>query len=70
MKDFVKMCEECNPGESEFLQAVTEVAESVKPVLDKNPAYIFFPSGDSPISSIFNCGEFSASFRRYWVNCS
>ncbi|MBN2179630.1 MAG: NADP-specific glutamate dehydrogenase [Deltaproteobacteria bacterium] len=39
MKDFIRMCEECNPGESEFLQAVTEVAESVKPVLEKNPAY-------------------------------
>ena len=39
MKDFIRMCEECNPGESEFLQAVTEIAESVKPVLEKNPAY-------------------------------
>ncbi len=39
MKEFVKMCEECNPGEIEFLQAVAEVAESVKPVLDKHPEY-------------------------------
>jgi glutamate dehydrogenase (NADP+) len=39
MKEFISMCEECNPGEPEFLQAVTEVAESVKPVLEKNPAY-------------------------------
>jgi glutamate dehydrogenase (NADP+) len=39
MKEFIKMCEECNPGEMEFLQAVVEVAESVKPVLDKHPEY-------------------------------
>jgi glutamate dehydrogenase (NADP+) len=39
MKEFIKMCEECNPGEIEFLQAVAEVAESVKPVLDKHPEY-------------------------------
>jgi len=39
MQEFIKMCEECNPGEIEFLQAVTEVAESVKPVLDKHPEY-------------------------------
>jgi hypothetical protein len=28
MEQFIRMCEECNPGESEFLQAVAEVAES------------------------------------------
>ncbi len=39
MIEFVKMCEECNPGEIEFLQAVSEVAESVKPVIDKHPEY-------------------------------
>ena len=39
MKEFIKMCEECNPGEVEFIQAVAEVAESVKPVLDKHPEY-------------------------------
>lgn len=39
MIEFIKMCEECNPGEIEFLQAVSEVAESVKPVLDKHPEY-------------------------------
>ena len=39
MKAFLRMCEECNPGELEFLQAVTEVAESVKPVLDRHPEY-------------------------------
>ncbi|MGC9324333.1 MAG: NADP-specific glutamate dehydrogenase [Desulfomonilia bacterium] len=33
------MCEECNPGEKEFLQAVAEVVESVKPVLDRHPEY-------------------------------
>lgn len=39
MMDFMKMCEECNPGEVEFLQAVAEVAESVAPVLDKHPEF-------------------------------
>ena len=39
MQDFIQMCEYCNPGEVEFLQAVSEVAESVKPVLDKHPEY-------------------------------
>ncbi len=39
MQDFIQMCEYCNPGEVEFLQAVSEVAESVKPVLDRHPEY-------------------------------
>lgn len=39
MQEFMQMCEACNPGEVEFLQAVGEVAESVKPVLDKHPEY-------------------------------
>jgi len=39
MLEFMKMCEACNPGELEFLQAVSEVAESVKPVLEKHPEY-------------------------------
>jgi len=39
MKEFIKMCEECNPGEMEFLQAVAEVAETVAPVLEKHPEY-------------------------------
>jgi glutamate dehydrogenase (NADP+) len=39
MKEFISTCEECNPGEKEFLQAVTEVAESIKPVMDKRPEY-------------------------------
>ncbi len=39
MLEFMRMCEECNPGEMEFLQAVSEVAESVAPVLDKHPEY-------------------------------
>jgi len=39
MLDFMKVCEECNPGEMEFLQAVSEVVESVTPVLDKHPEY-------------------------------
>ena len=39
MQDFMKMCEANNPGEPEFLQAVSEVVESVGPVLDKHPEY-------------------------------
>ena len=39
MKEFMNMCESCNPGEIEFLQAVGEVAESVRPVLEKHPEY-------------------------------
>ncbi|MDD5475339.1 MAG: NADP-specific glutamate dehydrogenase, partial [Syntrophales bacterium] len=39
MLDFMKMCEECNPGEIEFLQAVAEVAESIQPVLERHPEY-------------------------------
>jgi glutamate dehydrogenase (NADP+) len=39
MEDFLKKCEECNPGEKEFIQAVTEVVKSVKPVLDRHPEY-------------------------------
>lgn len=39
MREFMNMCESCNPGETEFLQAVGEVVESVKPVLDKHPEY-------------------------------
>jgi len=39
MQDFMKMCEASNPGEPEFLQAVSEVVESVEPVLEKHPEY-------------------------------
>ena len=39
MKEFMNICESCNPGEIEFLQAVGEVAESVRPVLEKHPEY-------------------------------
>jgi len=39
MREFIKMCEVQNPGQPEFIQAVSEVAESVKPVLAKHPEY-------------------------------
>ena len=39
MEEFINMCKENNSGESEFIQAVEEVAESVKPVLVKHPEY-------------------------------
>jgi glutamate dehydrogenase (NADP+) len=39
MKEFMNMCESCNPGEVEFLQAVQEVAESVQPILEKRSEF-------------------------------
>jgi len=39
MQNFMQMCEANNPGEPEFLQAVSEVVESVAPVLNKHPEY-------------------------------
>jgi glutamate dehydrogenase (NADP+) len=39
MEEFLNMCVECNPGELEFHQAVSEVAHSLKPVMDKHPEY-------------------------------
>jgi glutamate dehydrogenase (NADP+) len=39
MKDILKTITARDPGEREFLQAVQEVIESVKPVLDQNPRY-------------------------------
>jgi len=39
MDNIIKMIEAKDPGEREFHQAVEEVLESVKPVLDRNPEY-------------------------------
>jgi len=39
MSDILKMLKAKDPGEKEFHQAVTEVLETVKPVLDRNPEY-------------------------------
>ncbi|MBW2505562.1 MAG: NADP-specific glutamate dehydrogenase [Deltaproteobacteria bacterium] len=39
MNDIIETIREKDPGEREFHQAVTEVLESVKPVLDRNPEY-------------------------------
>jgi len=39
MEDFITKVREKDPGEKEFHQAVEEVLESVKPVLDSNPEY-------------------------------
>jgi glutamate dehydrogenase (NADP+) len=39
MSDIIEIVKSRDPNESEFHQAVTEVMESVKPVLDKNPEY-------------------------------
>jgi glutamate dehydrogenase (NADP+) len=39
MADIVKLVQSRDPGEKEFHQAVHEVMETVKPVLDRNPQY-------------------------------
>jgi glutamate dehydrogenase (NADP+) len=39
MSDIIETVKSRDPNESEFHQAVTEVMESVKPVLDRNPEY-------------------------------
>ncbi len=39
MADIIDIVKEKDPQEREFLQAVSEVMESVKPVLDQNPIY-------------------------------
>ncbi|MDD2604931.1 MAG: NADP-specific glutamate dehydrogenase [Desulfobacteraceae bacterium] len=39
MKDIIQLVKERDPGEKEFHQAVEEVAESIRPVLDQNPIY-------------------------------
>jgi glutamate dehydrogenase (NADP+) len=39
MTDILKLIKDRDPGEKEFHQAVKEVVESVRPVLDRNPQY-------------------------------
>ncbi len=39
MDDFIKLVKDKDPGEKEFHQAVEEVLQSVKPVLDHNLEY-------------------------------
>jgi len=39
VRQFLSWVEETNPGESEFLQAVEEVAEAVLPILDDHPRF-------------------------------
>ena len=39
MSDIIKTIKARDPGEKEFHQAVQEVIDSVKPVLDQNPRY-------------------------------
>ncbi len=39
MSDILKLIKAKDPGEKEFHQAVTEVLETVQPVLDRNPEY-------------------------------
>ena len=39
MSDIIEIVKSRDPNEKEFHQAVTEVMESIKPVLDRNPEY-------------------------------
>ena len=39
VRQFLSWVKECNPGESEFLQAVEEVAEAVLPIIDDHPRF-------------------------------
>ncbi len=39
MSEILRLVKEKDPGQNEFHQAVTEVVESVKPVMDRNPEY-------------------------------
>jgi glutamate dehydrogenase (NADP+) len=39
MADIIKLIKERDPNEIEFHQAVTEIMESIQPVLDRNPEY-------------------------------
>jgi len=39
LNEFIKWVKDLNPGESEFLQAVEEVAEVIIPLLEKNPRF-------------------------------
>ena len=39
MSDIIEVVKSRDPDQPEFIQAVTEVMETVKPVLDQNPLY-------------------------------
>jgi len=39
MSDIIEVVKNRDPGEREFHQAVTEVMESIEPVLERNPEY-------------------------------
>ena len=39
IQDFISLAAEKNPNEPEFLQAVTEVAETVIPFIEAHPKY-------------------------------
>jgi glutamate dehydrogenase (NADP+) len=39
VRQFLSWVKESNPGESEFLQAVEEVAEAVLPIMDDHPRF-------------------------------
>lgn len=63
MSDFMVYIRDRNPGEKEFHQAVYEVLESVKPVLDRNPEF-----GKQAILERITEPERVIMFRVPWVD--
>ena len=63
MLDIMQLIKERDPQEREFHQAVSEVVESVKPVLDQNPLY-----GDAKILQRLVEPERAVLFRVPWMD--
>ena len=63
MSEILRMIKAKDPGEKEFHQAVYEVLESVKPVLDRHPEY-----GEMAILERITEPERSIIFRVPWVD--
>jgi glutamate dehydrogenase (NADP+) len=63
MSDILELIRARDPGEKEFHQAVKEVVETVKPVLDRNPQY-----GDMAILERIVEPERVIMFRVPWMD--
>ena len=69
VEEFMKKIVAKNPGESEFHQAVQEVAESVMPFIDENPKQglcSLFLVGGSP--NTISSGMRLANYNRLYSN--
>ena len=60
VKDFLDTVESNNKGESEFLQAVDEVAEAVRPILNQHSRF-----DNKKILITGGTGSFGSAFVRY-----